>query len=487
MFHRYRTHRLIGVALTAHLALSTAAFAEEVIFAVEAQGEYNSNILATDTDQVGSFLTRIGPVVTITDREGRLKQRTVYRGEFVWWADATNLDSYEQYLNADVTYQLGKRTSVEVRDAFYDRTTVRFSEAELEDLADTLDGGVDPYVRNLFDVRLTHQFSRRVSGRVDFNHELLDYKGNVSNVDSSFMGGAASLSYAVTRQDTIGIGGAFSYQSYEATGSFLGSRGRTWNGFLSWVHRFENDLKLNIQGGPTYVTTVGSRKAVALQSFQEPIPGSPFSSGLAFPCTDEADPVNHPGVFLETSCSPVLVVGSNPVVRLPIVGTSHIDHSITFFARAGLTKGWENWTLSANFVRRQSGASGDSGTSALNRALVTLEYDADRDWSFYASAVWSRRKRFGAPIRHVDYLVVPDSGGVTQRVAKLTEYGKNRSANDQYSLILGTKRRLTKHLYTEVTFSYRNQVLEKQVASTRNTEFFVVGASLDYDFDPIWF
>jgi len=487
MLHRYRTHRLIGVVFTAHLALSTAAFAEEVVVSVETEGEYNSNILGTETDEVDSLLTRIGPVVTITDREGRLKQRTVYRGEFVWYDNAKNIDSYEQYLNADVTYQLSKRTSVEVKDAFADRSSIRFSEAELEDLADTLDGGIDPYIRNLFDARLTHRFSRRLSGTVDFNHEMVNYEDNTFNVDSSFIGGGASLAYAITRQDTIGVGGAFSYQSYESTGSFLGSRGRTWNGFLSWSHQFENDLKLRIQGGPSYVTAIGPTKAVALKSFQAAIPGTSVSSGLAFPCTDAADPAKYPGLFLETSCSPVIVFGSNPVVRLPIVGTDHIDHSITFFARAGLTKRWENWTLSAHFIRRQSGASGDSGTSALNRALVSLNYDAGREWSFYASAVWSRRKRFGDPIRHVDYLVIPDSGGITQRVAKLTEYGENRSANDQYSLILGTKRRLTKRLYTAVTFRYRNQVLEKQVVATRNTEFFVVGAAFDYDFDPIWF
>jgi hypothetical protein len=487
------SRRLTWTLLVSSLVLATGASAAELTLSLDARGEYNSNLLGSSDNEKESYVSNMGPEIRVWDPYGRFTYEALYRGDFNWFASEPKLNGYQQYFEVEAAYALSRQTTISVSDSFRDLSSIRFLPQEEADGTSSLDGGRDRFLRNVFEAELSHAFNRRVSATLSLSNEELNYDDNERYTDTSYMSATGSLYYGLSRKDTVGGGGGFANQSFDAAGNRFASRGQTWNSFVFWSHRFDSDMKFTLQGGPSLVKSISSGKTRAPQE------GSPFA-GLVFvgPCG-----IASPGLpgAEEATCSVAPGTPSAQLGTVRVLGSDPVETDVTFFGKVALAKRWEDWEFNASYQRRQAGASGDGTISALDQALLSANYDADKLWSFYTSVGWSQRESIGRGFTTriggvTTFLVSPTAPGQpAQRVAVVGAPGNERLAsNKQYSVILGTKRRLTKHISTDLTFRYRHQKTQRATddgidvdTNGRTAEFFLVGLSFSYEFDPVRF
>ena len=484
------------VSLVTLLSAANAT-AVDMTLGVSLQNEYNSNYLGLEDDPVDSVRSILGPTVSLTHRDDRMVYDFAYNGSYSFFLEPArkDLDKWEQSVRGLIEYQLSPRTKITVLDSFHDQVAIRFTEAEQDDLTDTLDGGRDPFLRNSFALTVEHAFSPRLSGSFFLQNEWVNFERNVNQSDSVSMGAAGQMSYALSRADRLGLGGAYTYQSYKGLDfSVPGSRGRIYNVYGLWEHRFDNDFRIAFSAGPTVIETDVSRE-VQVSNFGFRLPaGAENLDELEFV---EFDPrcIVAPGssVGLESACgfSPPVPVEDGPpiaLVRLPFVSTQGTDQEITFFGRISLSKEFDNLALRLRYNRSQSNAAGDGGTSTLDRVLVRADYALNTRWSFYGSAVWARRERVSRPIFAADFLVVdggPEAPGFARRVQVVEGRGSRNTGTDQITAILGTRTRLTRKLVASFDFQFRNQFNSRSNRQNRRVNFFLLNARFNYDFDPV--
>ena len=488
----------IATLALAALLSATGAAAVDMVVSANLNTEYNSNYLGLEEDPRYSVRSLIGPTAAFRHSNGRLAYDVVYFGSYSFYLQPSrdSLNKWEQSVRGLIEYDLSPRTKITVLDSFHDQVAIRFTEIEQDDLTDTLDGGRDPFLRNSFALTVEHAFSPRVAGSLFIQNEWVNFKRNIRQNDSVSMGVAGQLTYAVTRADRLGFGGAFSYQVYkELDFRVPGSRGRIYNVYGLWEHRFSKDFRVSLSAGPTVIETDVARE-VQVTNFGFRVPdGAEDLDVLQFVEFDSSCVV-VPGssVGLESACgslSPPLPVADGPplaLVQLPFVGSNDTDQRLTFFGRFTLARDFDNLALRISYNRSQSNAAGDGGTSTLDRILLRADYAMDSLWSFYGSASWARRERVARPVFAADFLVV-DGGPVAPGFARRTQVvegrGSRNAGNDQVTLILGTRRRLTRKLFGSFSFQYRYQLNSRSNQQDRKVQFFLLNARFNYDFDPV--
>lgn len=497
-----RPKRTTAIALLQLVALSSAGSvaAVDAHLSLAAQTEYNSNYLSLTEDPEPSFRGLFGPVLSLVHTDGRLAYDVIYSGSYAAyihpWRD--ELNKWEQSVRGQIVYDLSPTTTVTVVDSFHDQVAIQISEVEQDDLTDTLDGGRDPFYRNSFALSLEHAFGPRLAGALSLQNDWVNFERNINQSDSVSMSTGGEITYAINRSDRVGLGGAFSYQSYKGQDVRVpGSRGRIYNVFALWEHRFDKDFRITLSAGPTLIETAVS-KEVQVVNFGAFAPGGvvdpndPVLQFIEFDSSCIVVPGSATG--LESACqrlTPPLPLGDGPqlaVVRLPFVGSSKTERDQTFFARFVLSKAWDNLALTIRYNRSQSNAAGDGGTSTLDRILLRADYDANRLWAFYGAASWNRRLRATQPVFAADFLVVdggPEDPGLARRVQVIQGRGSRKSGTNQATVVVGASRRFTQKLTGNLEFQYRYQFTTRATQQDREVNFFLLNARFNYSFDPV--
>lgn len=487
--------RRATIALLSVLAClaGVSASAQELVFHLANDTEYNSNYRGVEQGEDPSFRNRIGPRVTLQDQYGRFTYSLDYIGQYSWYIEPwdSKLNSWEQTAAVAASYAITRRTQLSITEAFRDLSSVRFG-AE-DQVEDTLDAGQRKYQRNAFAYELEHSFSQRLVGLVTGAHDWLDYEQNIDRSDSSSISTGGQLLYALTRADRVGGGVSYAYQTFDDELGVPASIGQIYNAYLSWDHRFQDDFRLRLSGGPTYIENKTSNEIRTVNVGARIDPTTNLLSDIQYRliagCGTAVQP---PGSFLETSCPFSTTNPANPPTlveaRLPIANGSDTQDDITFFARASLTKSWIDWDFTGNYVRRQSNAAGDSGTSTLDRVSLRLTYDPNTTWDIYGLFGWQRRERATRQAQLADFIVQADANGFALRQRGITVKGSKRSrTDDQFSFILGTSRRFSRQFFGRFEFRYRHQLQQRSTRLDRKTNFFVLNLRLDYSLAPIRF
>jgi len=491
---------VLSILQVAAFAVAGEVRAVDAAFGLRLETLYNSNFRALPENPDPAVRSLLGPELRLSDRDGKLAYQVSYNGSYSVYFEPwqKDLNAWEQSVRALATYQLSRRTRVTLRDSFHDQVAIRFNAIEQDDLTDTLDAGRSPFHRNSFGMTLEHSFSPRISGSLSIENDWVNFERNLNQSDSLSMGSGGQLSYAIDRADRVGLGAAFAYQVYDGQDFRLaGSRGRIYNAFASWEHRFDKDFSFSISGGPTLIETDSARE-VQVFNFgafipeDQPNPNSPVADFVLFDPSCVVQPGSSFG--LESACaqrSPPLPLSDGPplaVVTLPFVGSEESEQDFTFFARFNVVKRWDNFEINARYNRTQSNAAGDSGTSTLDRVVLRAKYDPSRLWSFYASGSWNRRQRATRPVFAGDFVVVDgegDAAGFAQRVQVVESLGERKIGTDQITAIVGTRRQLTRQLSGTLEFQYRYQFTTRSGRRDQRVDFFLLNALFNYDFDPV--
>jgi hypothetical protein len=479
--------RRATIALLSVLAClaGASASAQELVFHLANDTEYNSNYRGVEKGEDPSFRNRIGPRMTLQDQYGRFTYSLEYIGQYSWYIEPwdSKLNSWEQTAAVAASYAITRRTQLSITEAFRDLSSVRFG-AE-DQAADTLDAGQRKYQRNAFAYELEHSFSQRLVGLVTGAHDWLDYEQNIDRSDSSSLSAGGQLLYALTRADRVGGGVSYAYQTFDEELGEPESIGQIYNAYLSWDHRFQDDFRLRLSGGPTYIEnkTSSDIRTVNYRAQFNP----PGSTNLEF--LEVAG-----GCTTEQACLALGNFSAGPLentfstTSLRIENGSDTQDDITFFARASLTKSWIDWDFTGNYVRRQSNAAGDSGTSTLDRVSLRLTYDPNTTWDIYGLFGWQRRERATRQAQLADFIVQADANGFALRQQGITVKGSKRSrTDDQFSFVLGSSRRFSRQFFGRLEFRYRHQLQQRSNRADRKTDFFVLNLRLDYSLAPIRF
>ncbi len=474
---------------------ATSAWAQELNLRVASDTEFDSNYLALQSNERVSFRSLLGPRISLRDPHGRFTYSLDYLGQFSWYIEPWNsrLNAWEQSISANASYAISRRTQLSVRESFHDLSSVRFGSAEVEDLSDTLDAGQNKFKRNSFGYELSHSFTRRIAGVLAGQHDWLDFERNINRSDSSSMGMQGQLIYSLTSADRVGAGVSFAYQAFEQAVGTPTSRGRIWNAFVSWSHRFTEDFRIDLSGGPTFIESTTSNDIAVLNVGASV---DPATLGLQFPLIADCSDGGLGGGLLESTC---LVSAPSPedaptlaAVTLPFGSGGDTQDDLTYFARIRLTQRWIDWEFSALYSRSESNAAGDGGTSTLDRVLFRLRYDPNQTWDVYTSVGWNRRDRATRPVQIADFVVVDDGNGFAERVSVVERLGSRQVNTDQVSLVLGATRTFSRLLSANLEFRYRYQFRRRtnQNATTNSNfaaNFFILNARINYSLAPIRF
>ncbi|MEZ4218772.1 MAG: hypothetical protein R3E88_20035 [Myxococcota bacterium] len=485
MRHGRRRAALGGLAIAC--LFGVRASAEEARFSVVVDNEYNSNVVGRARGEIDSYLVRLGPSLELSDPYGRLTYATRYLGTYAWYANASGLDAYEQQLDVTGGYALSPRTRIDVKETFRDLRNIRFTIDESRNGADTLDGERDRFLRNTLDLRVRHAFSRRISGSIDLQNDWIDFDDDRFRNDALTMGARGGLSYQLTPADSVGVSGGFAYQSFASVRGVAGSRSRIWDAALTLEHVFDESFRVALSGGPSFVET-DSDTRIAFES-----PSRSSGDPPEYRDINACDVQIGVGLFLASSCDS-LPAGAAPasgtsIVRIALPGAEPTRNDATFFASALLSKRWQEFEVTLRYSRAQSVVSGEGGTSVRDTVRFNLDYRIDDLWNVFAGTAWTRRERLGTSVQVADVIVTASATdpGFAFPVAVLTVRRPRSAQNEQFTTVIGTTRRFSRHLSATLDFRHRLQSRESAVNDQRNVQWFIVALRLDYDFAPIRF
>ena len=192
-------------------------------------------------------------------------------------------------------------------DAFRDLSAVRYGTIVDDDApdagaVDSLDAGQNPLIRNSASYELEHSFTRRWVGVLAGSHDLIDYQRNLNQSDSVSLGVQGFLQYALSRRDRVGAGVGYAYQSFDAIARQPGSRGQIWNASVTYDRRFDDDLRLSLSAGPTFIQTEAEN---VVPAFNYGI-GVDAANNLTFPVFATCamgDPALGAGEAFERTCA----------------------------------------------------------------------------------------------------------------------------------------------------------------------------------------
>ncbi len=234
------------------------ALAVDVDLSVNASGQYDTNVVRTDSGEKGDFSFRIGPRIALRDQIGKFQYNVHYVPNYQKFVQQDEFDKLSHFAGAVLDYQLGNKTSFTFTERF--QLTQSVNQQSLGSDGDSTNVEVEPetqrgdvYINNANFVA-RHIFTPRTSGQFSLTHEYFD-SDNTNSSRNTSLAGLTSLSYAVGARDRVGLGGGVTWQQFEGTRGQPASDTYTYRLFVSWLHNFGENTVFSIRGGPALITT----------------------------------------------------------------------------------------------------------------------------------------------------------------------------------------------------------------------------------------
>jgi hypothetical protein len=468
---------------------ANAAGAAELQLGATGQYVYNSNFFnaPNDPDAANSF--QIGPNVAIVDTDGRFRYDVTYTGGYQAYVDQDGANAWESRLRARGTYDITRRTSIQVTNRFRDISNLRFSEQDIELANGALDPTRDRYLRDDLEVELSHALTRRIDWRIRAGYHWIDFDKNVDRNDSQSVDVGTEFDYQLFTPHAIGAGISYTYQDFENAFSRIGSQGDLIEGYALWRWDITDRIQWTMQGGPVWV-----------RSEDDPVNSvrqTQFVGGDINGQTNRANFLSCnvvDGIPRASRCD-FQTAGAPPIPASDLGGFQSFAlttgdrvgsaSDVTFFGGAALSASYAEWNLLLSYTRRQATTSGDATASSLDQAIVNLEYAPPKyRWSTYVAFSFDRRESL-TKSTDVDFVVTNGVDGAAQRALAFTEVVQTRTLRDNYVAIAGVRGALTRNWSGTFEFRYRHSEFENRGISQPGTDTFLLLFTVDYTYDPI--
>jgi hypothetical protein len=465
--------------------------ADELQLGATGQYVHNSNFFAANNNPDAANSFQLGPNVAILDGEGRFRYDITYSGAYQAYVDQDGVDAWESRLRVRGTYDIDRRTSIQVSNRFRDVSNLRFSRQDIELGNGALDPTPDQYFRNDLEVELVRNLTRRWDLRLRAGHHWIDFDENIDRSDSQAYEVGTELDYQLATKHSVGVGISYVYQDFEEAFSRLGSQGDYVNTFARWTWDVTNRIQFSMSGGPAWI-----------RSEEDPsnsISQTQFVGGKINGDTNRANflscnQVN--GIEVASRCD-FNTAGAPPIPASDLGGIQNFDltagqrvgsaDTLTFFGGASVLASFSEWNLQTIYSRRQATTSGDSLASSFDQVIVNLEYAPPKyRWSTFVAFSFDRRETLTEGT-DVDFVVVNAVDGSAQRTTAFTRIENNRSRRDNYVAIAGVGMGLSRNWAGTLEFRYRKTETRDRGINQPDSDTYLLLFTIDYAYDPIQF
>lgn len=483
------TTSLRAILCAMSLILAATADAEELQLGATGQYVYNSNFFAAanNEDEANSF--QIGPNIAILDGEGRFRYDITYSGAYQYYVDQDGVDDWESRLRVRATYDIDRRTSVQVSNRFRDVTNLRFGRQDIAIGNGALDPTQDQFFRNDLEVELVRNLTRRWDLRVRAGYHWIDFDKNIDRSDSEAYEVGTELDYQLATKHSVGVGASYIYQEFDEDLQSFGSQGDYVTTFARWTWDVTDRIQFSMSGGPAWVRSEEDASASVTQT--------QFVGGRINDQTTRAnflscnlDPVFNVPVASRcdfNTAPPIEAADLGPRENFPILAGERVGSAdtVTFFGGASILAGFAEWNLLTTYARRQATTSGDSLASSFDQVIINLEYAPPRyRWSTFVAFSFDRRESL-TESTDIDYVVVNGTGGAAERSFAFTRVQNSERRIDNYVGIVGAGWALSRNWTGTLEFRYRKTETRNGGINNPDSDTYLLLFTIDYDYDPI--
>lgn len=501
------------------LAFPGMAGAAELEVAIDAVTQYNTNVLTTNEGEQDDFSLRAGPELTLRgDRASALQYSLRVRPTYEVFLDLPDIDTWEHYVNGDVSYRLGDSTEIYAEDQFQrlesltSRSEFLAQDPDVVGQPETILGR-ETVDLNYASVGLRHSFTPRVIGELGFSNSLY-LPSNEDVSDASTSSGHASFTYALSRLDRLGWGVQATNQDFGDTDLSDGSVTRFYELFGLWERQLSPTWSLNLRAGPTLVKPESQTLEAPTSDFSRYPLLRDFSTGELFFVDADSCPEEQTFVVFTAACQQV----STPVtdaqrllLSLDVPGPLPLRTAVqeiggtevTYFAQMSLTKRWRRADAALSY-RRSAGTSSSLSTSTVVDTLeLRSSWRPTERWSFFGTLSYnlqgqsSKQPRNFVVLARLDDMPDPmtiDStlllGGVPGNAAKQVGIAALEVDNAidvrVFNFYVRAERRMTKRSTLYAAFVYIDQTSNSDLlGSGIDFQGFRVQLGYRYAWEPI--
>jgi hypothetical protein len=504
------------VVTAALLTASPGADAEVLQFGVEAEGLWTDNVFGTFVNEVDDTSGRLAPWFDVEKRDGRVRWGLRYEPAYEYYVDQDGLRGFDHDVVGHFEYHFSRGTKLRITDRFARyRSLSRFNDTSDPGGEINVVGFRQRFKRNRLTGELSHQLGPSEMLRLTVGYNFTEFS-NENNADRDVLRTAVSYSRNLSERTVVGSNLAWTQQTFQRPS--FDERSTDFYNLSAFVsHQFDRSLQLNLSAGPTYIAS--ESQAVSVRDADEMTPGTQIGV-VAFPlfrldngnfAMVDADTclLNEFGErVLSLECQP-LEPEISPGLRdslssfnfsaVDLIGdlVSPSDSRLTYFAAASLVKSWERWRASLSYTRSFSDSTSAAAVADIIIGRVT--WSPLRRWTVELAGSWERQEQAteGTVLTSVvanDATpqpppplppVFPPSAARTQ-VVRVQELDSDASL-DFYRVFLRVNYQLTKRSTAFVHFNWRQERLNADFTTEPDSDRFVVGVGVNYDFDPIPF
>ena len=494
--------------VAALLLLPLASSAEELTLGVGVLSGYDSNVFATETDEMDDFTFRIEPDVLLEDQEGELQWDLRYTLSYEEFLDVSERSGWTHLADGGLSWQLEPKTRLELHDRFGRFPSVtRFNElvttGEGDLVGDVTEFGFrdDENTRNTASASLTHSLAPNRMLIFDLGHNLIDYDLEESS-DRDTLSASGRYAHVITRRDEVGGGVSYQRSSFDGTFSRRSQSTDFYNLFGTWRHQFDETLELSLALGPTWVDGDEMDDRVTVLSNQLAFPLLRFEGENRLVRATSC-PTDDGTLILTGDCEVIsqeLTPAQENALRLirtdlelegPVPSGS--NSSLTYFANLSLSKRWEQWSGSISYRRQQSDAS-DLGSSTVADILSgVLEWRPSPRWASSVNVGLTRQGQATEGVRTVIAVRSTDLSPIFGRAfTDVAESVALRAVEVDQDvdiwtlwLNLNVRYRLTKRTTLFGNAIYWDERTGGGSEFGRGYERFFVNLGVEFQFDPI--
>ncbi len=493
------------------LAGPVGAGAEVLNLGFESEAIWTDNVFGTFENEVDDTSGRVAPWGEVTDRDGRVTWGFRYQPAYEYYLDQDGLRGFDHDVSANVAFRFSPATTLRISDQFARyRSLSRFNDQAEPGGEINVVGFRQRFKRNRLNATLTHSLSARDVVSLSAGYNYFEFS-NTNNADRDNIRTSLAYTRQLSERTTVGTSLAWTQQTFERPG--FDQRSTDFYNLAATVsHQFDRSLRLDLSAGPALIES--ESEAAAFNDVDPMSPGTQVGT-TAFPLFRlgngsfrmvDADtcPLNDFGervLALECQTLPPDIssglansFGQFNVTAVDLTGdlVTPSDSRFTYFAAASLSKEWERWRASLSYSRSFSDSTAAAAVADVVIGRVT--WSPGRRWTAEFSASYERQEQAteGAILTTVvanaptpDPMLFPPNAARAQ--ALRVETIDSDASLDFVRLFFRLTYQLTRRSSVYALVNWREESLNGDFVVRPDSDRFVVGIGLNYDFDPIPF
>lgn len=423
------------------LALATRPTdAAELKLSVDTRlGGDNSVVRRNEKSEPDGYFA-IAPQASVRDNREELTYDFRYRPTYRAYMTINGIDGVDHFASGSTNWRITPIDTMGFEGRF--RRDRRFRQLLIEDASlpsidpdrfSTDENDRDKIQRSVATAYYSHSFTTRISGRVDYRFDDIDYSQE-DQVDTRAHTASLSTYYVFDPKTTVGLAATARFRNNPGIDSANQFSSSSQSGDVSFILRraITQTIDFAAQAGPSFIGS--SVRAPQLPTSR------PFFS--RFPLESSAGPCSF---FTPGNCT-----------------NQRTQTTQSFFASVSLSKSWRKSGLEVSYTRSEASGGGTSASSIIDRVLATLDHRISERMSFRLSGAWSDREE------------VDSAQGNDQKLRR-------------YRLAASLERRLARRITLIGQFSFTRQERTNSNGNEIDNDFLRGFVALRYSFDPIRF